>query len=179
MRSPRQLLAFSAVALLVALAGCAGSVPPAGDETAQPPPVEPPPGSAPHDSTFRVTLYTDLGQIDVDDFTVETSGVKFMRQFRGFRPRDLKTMASIPFDGIYEVQFNGLVSESDFGVLLIGKERLGLKRNEIFDIRIRYHDGTDVDFYAIITRLRGYRDVQRWEQSLAGNTFGLRRVEFR
>jgi len=181
MRWLRHPLAFSAVVFLAALAaGCAGTAPPAGEETAQPPASEgPAAGGAVSDSTFHVTLYTDLGQMDIDDFTVETSNRKFLRRFHGFRPRDLKTMTSIPFEGIYEVQFNGLVPESDFNVLLIGKERMGLRNDEMFDMRIRYPDGTVVDFYAIITKLRGYRDVQPWEQPLTGNNFGLRRIEFR
>ena len=33
-----------------------------------------------------------------------------------------------------------------------------------------------IDYFAILPRLRGYRDGQRWEQQMAGNTPGIRRV---
>lgn len=160
------------------LIGCAGGPVPAGSDAA-PSPTRDSPSSVPSDSTLRATLYTDSGQIDVEDFTIDTSNRKFLRQMFGYRPRNLKTMSAISLRGIYEIQILGQIPDDDFTIVFQGNERSGLRKDEMFDTRIRYPDGTVVDFYAIIARLRGYRDVQRWEQTFAGNPIGVRRIQFR
>jgi len=166
---------FLSVLLVV---GCAGGSVPAGGEVPASPTNESLPATS-TDSTFHATLYTGSGQIDVEDFTVDTSNRKFNRQLWGFRPRDLNKMTAIPFRGVQEIQIIGAIPDDDFTIIFNVDERRGLRKDEMFDTRIRYPDGTIIDFYAIIAGLRGYRDVQRWDHAFAGNPLGVQRIEFR
>jgi hypothetical protein len=161
------------------LIGCAGTVPEPDSGQGPPPAAGAVADTAAQAGPIHVTLYTATGQVDVEDFTIDMSNRKFLRQMFGFRPSDLKVMTSIPFAGIDEILILGSVPDDAFTVLFTGRERMGLRREEMFDTRVLYPDGSTVDFYAILPKMRGFREVQRWEQTLTNNPIGLTRIEFR
>jgi hypothetical protein len=158
--------------LPVVIAACGGSVPPPDAGTTDIRPA----GTGSDPEAPRVEIYTSQDRFFIDDFRVDFAKMKNIHALMGFYPDQWEKMETVPFSQIREFEIRSVADQTTFERIYQGREDFQLNPQEIFQVAVAARDGSSFDYFAILPRLRGYRDGQRWEQQMAGNTPGIRRI---
>lgn len=178
--------------LLVALAlfGCAGGGGYAGPETdstsGHPAPPPPPPAADPNHPAGNpggtiapdAEIYTVSDRLNITDFRIDFAKMRNVLALVGVYPDRWEQFVNIPLDRIRELQFRGGIDTDTFERIKKGREDIQLNQNEIFRVTVSEVDGNSYEFLAIIPRVRGFRDGQAWNLSMAGGA-GFDRIVFR
>lgn len=182
----------SCLALALLLVGCGGggaySTPDPDPTTRQPaPPPPPPPGT---DDPSRpagnpggtiapeAEIYTVSDRMIITDFRIDFAKMRNVLALVGFFPDRWDQMPNIPLEQIREIQFRGGIDTDTFERIKKGREEVQLNQGEIFRVTVTEVDGNSYEFFAIIPRVRGFRDGQAWNLSMSGGA-GLDRIVFR
>jgi hypothetical protein len=173
----------AAAALAVAgllFAGCS-SAPPPGDADTGPPSARPP--ISPADTTlgrggryFATVLQFD-GKIYVDDFSLDFSELRFQKRLYGFYRDQYARVATISFDRIRRIYPERNVDDDIFERIYEANKQSAYRQEEIFVTRVETIDGRTEEFFAILSRMRGIKEQQRWEAPLAGNPSRIEWIE--
>lgn len=181
------------LALAILVTGCAGggsySPPdPAGPDHASTPPPAPPSSS---DDPTRAAgnpggtiapdaeIYSVTDRLYITDFRIDFAKMKNVLALVGVYPDRWERLTNIPLERIRELQFRGGIDVDSFEKLRKGREDIQLNQSEIFRVTVNETDGTSYEFYAIIPRVRGFKDGQAWNLSMGGNQAGFDRIVFK
>lgn len=171
---------FAVAALFSACAGGGGygGDPDVAGNPPPPPASTPPPPAAPGETPApEVEIWTTGDRIRIADFRIDFAKMRNVLAVVGVFPDQWDRLATIPFPKIRELQFRGTVDTDTFEKIERGREDFQLNPNEIFRVSISEFDGGAYDFYAIIPRVRGFKDGIRWEMGMAGGG-GIDRIVF-
>ncbi len=171
-RIRREILKASTALALALLSACAGGAPPP-DSSA---PDARPAGQIDDPRAPDADLFTATGRVVITNFRIDLPKMRNIYALYGFFPDRWDRMEQIPFTDIREFLIRSVVDNESFGRLYRGREDFQLNQQEIFQVSISKLDGTQVEYIAIIPKLRGFRDGQRWELSMAGNPSGIDRI---
>jgi hypothetical protein len=160
--------------VLGTLLGCAASPPAETDTTTQTPQAET--GSQTNALSHEAELYTSSEKFVVNEFRIDFAKMRNIQGLYGFYPDQWERMEQVPFSDIREFQIRDVVDEISFERLYKNREDFQLNRQEIFRVSVTSRSGNTFDYIAIIPKLRGFRDGQRWEWSMAGNPYRVDRV---
>ncbi len=162
--------------LIGALSACAGGLPPP-DST--PSDAHHPPGSQADPAAPQAEIYGSVQRLVIDEFRVDFAEVRNVYALVGFYPDQWDRMDRVALDLINEFEIRGEIDDGTFERIFKNREEFQLKQQEIFKVYVRLKEGNAFDYYAIIPRIRGFKDGQRWEQPMAGNPLGIDRVVIR
>jgi len=168
-----QILPFTLAAVLAA---CAGSVPPPDTEA---PASERPAGVNTDPNAPEVEIYAGAQRLVIDEFRIDFAEIRNVYALIGFHPDQWQNMDRIPLKTIHEIEFRGVVDDGTFEQIYKNREQLQLNQQEIFRVYVRLQNGNAFDYFAFIPRIRGFKDGQRWEQPMAGNSIGIDRIVIR
>lgn len=179
-RVRRILGAGAALGICLVIAGCSGSAPviearPEPVDTIEPPP--PPLVKDPQD-TFNVTFYTNTGQFLVDKLEIEFNHRRGIHELFGFRRDAYDRMARIPFSSLQRIDFMGQMPPALFEQATVGRENQNLLLANAFEVRLTYKDDSQEDFFAIIPKFRGEKDLELWEWPMNSQTNTIQYIEF-
>jgi hypothetical protein len=171
----------AAVVALTVLSGCAVTVPEndpgATTSTPAPGPDTSNPGDNPDQAAGRrVELYTSSDRLIINDFRIDFAKMRNIYALFGFYPDQWETMQQVPFSAIREFQIRDIVDVDTFDRIFKNREDFQLNRQEIFKVVVTTVGGETFDYIAIIPRIRGFKDGQRWELPMAGNSGRIERI---
>lgn len=127
---------------------------------------------------YNVTIYTTNGQFPVDKLEIEFNHRRGIHEFYGFYRDSYSRMARIPFGDLERVDFLGQMPPAIFDQATIGRENENLSLDNAFEVRLNYKDGRQEDFFAIIPKFRGEKDLELWEFSLNAKKNVIQYIEF-
>jgi hypothetical protein len=130
------------------------------------------------DKIFNVTFYTNAGQFQVDKLEIEMNHRRGIHEFFGFYRDTYTQWVRVPFSKLLRVEFLGAMPTSLFEQAIVGREQLNLRQDNAFDLRLTYKDQTQEEFFAIIPKLRGEKDLQLWEYNMSNRNQPIRTIEF-
>jgi hypothetical protein len=159
--------------VLGTLYGCAAAPPPDAQTTQTPPETGQP---ALNSASNEVLLYTTSTKFVVNDFRIDLPKMKNVYYLYGFYPDQWERMEQVPFSAIREFQIRDVVDDISFDRIYKTREDFQLNQQEIFKVVVTSMNGDTFDFIAIIPKVRGWRDGQRWELPMAGNPQRIDRV---
>jgi hypothetical protein len=155
--------ASPALALVLAAGGCSGGgadqAPAPADEIARPAP----PIATDRGEIYNVTIHTGASQFLVDKLEIEFNRRRGIHEFYGFYRDSYDTMARVPFTDIERVEFLGEMPVPVFEQAIVGREQENLHQENAFRVRITFRDSRQEEFFAIIPKFRGEKDLQLWE----------------
>lgn len=159
--------------------GCGGSAgtsqrAPAGDPVDRPPDLI---ETSPRD-TFNVDFYTSGGQFLVEKLEVEFNRRRGIHEFYGFYRDSYKELARIPFRDLSRLDFLGPMPPQIFDQAIIGRESENLRQDQAFQVRLTFRDGRQEEFFAIIPKFRGVKDLELWEFSMNSGNNVIEYLEF-
>lgn len=174
---PAAVMALAGV-LVTGCGGTAGSGAHAGtdktDSIARPPaPIVTDPGE-----TFNVTMYTTSGQFTVDKLEIEFNHRRGIHEFYGFYRDAYAEMKRIPFGDLLRVEFLGEMPQALFEQAIVGREQMNLRQDQAFTVRLTFKDQSQREFFAIIPKFRGEKDLQLWEYNMSSKNQTIQRIEF-
>jgi hypothetical protein len=168
----------SLLVMAVLLAGCAAAPPPTG-QNAPPIPEVPPPITTDQGQAFNVTIRTESGaQILVDKLEIEWNQRKGIHAFFGFWPDQYHQYATVPFGDLSRIDFLGPMPPSLFDQAEIGRETSNMIYANAFYTRLYYWDGRQTDFYAVVPKFRGEKDLALWEMVMDNQALSVATIEF-
>lgn len=170
----RGLVLVLGIVLPVVISACGGGVPPPETDTTDIRPA----GENADPTAPRVEVFSSTDRFFIDEFRIDFAKLRNIHYLKGFVPDIWEEEKIIPFSEIHEFQFRSVVDAVTFERIQVGRETIQLNPQEIFRLAVAMKDGSTTDFIAIIPRLRGFRDGQRWELQMAGNTQGIQRIVF-
>jgi hypothetical protein len=181
-RLPAALRA-AAAGVLVLAAGCGGggtAVPPpagqtgAGSDIATPPP----PITTDRGEIFNVTFHTRTGEFPVDKLEIEFNRRRGIHQLYGFYRDSYMEMARIPFAELSRIDFLGEMPPELFSQATVGREQEKLSQDNAFQVRLTYRDGRQEEFFAIIPKFRGEKDLVLWEYPMSNQNLTIEYIDF-
>lgn len=171
-RPRRGVLVVLSVVLAVGLAACGGSIPPPETDTEGIRPA----GQGRDPQAPEVEVFASSDRFIIEDFRIDFAKMRNIYSLMGFFPDQWEKMETVPFTEIHEFQLRSVVDSDTFERIYRGREEFQLNPQEIFRVAITTRNGENFDYIAIIPRLRGFRNTQRWEQQMAGNPAGIQRI---
>ena len=129
-------------------------------------------------STFNVTITTIGGRFEVDKLEIEFNQRRGIHEIYGFYRDAYDTMERIPFGVLERVDFLGEMPPQIFDQAILGRENENLRQKNAFLLRLTFRDQRQEDFYGIIPKFRGEKDLQLWEHSLNNQNNPLDFIEF-
>jgi hypothetical protein len=169
----RAYVLFTGVVFSMAFLACGGSLPPPETE----PGVGGEPQTKPLGTTgIEVEIYTGYGRFVVNEFRIDFEERRNILQLFGFYPDQWERMEQVPLSALEEFEIRSIVDDDSFARVYKDRRDFQLNQQEIFRVFLRMKGGNIVDYIAIIPRIRGFRDGQRWEQSMSGNPLGVQRI---
>jgi hypothetical protein len=181
-RTTTALLALVLAAGAGLVAGCGGSAGSgagtAADDAAggidrPPAPIVTDPGD-----TFNVTFYTSTGQFPVDKLEIEFNRRRGIHEFFGFYRDAYDNMERIPFSKLQRVDFLGEMPPPLFDQAIVGREQMQLRQDWAFTVRLTFKDSTQKEFFAIVPKFRGEKDLELWEYNLSNKNQPIQSIEF-
>jgi hypothetical protein len=158
------------------MAGCGGSV----QTSPNPTPVDrpPPPITTDQGEIYNVTFNSSAGQVLVDKLEIEWNKRRGIHSFYGFYRDDYQEMATIPFRDLKRVDFLAPMPQDLFEQAIIGREDLNLRYHHTFTTRLTFWDGRQEEFYAIIPKFRGEKDLELWEFNMDNTFLSVAYIDF-
>jgi len=164
----------------LAVWGCGGSAAGTAPNSAPADTIQRPPAPIVKDAKdiYNVTLYTNAGQFPVDKLEIEFNRRRGIHEFYGFYRDSYDRMARIPFGELERVDFLGQMPPAIFDQATIGRENENLRLDNAFEVRLTYKDNRQEDFFAIIPKFRGEKDLELWEFSMNSKNNVIQYIEF-
>ena len=170
---------LAGVAIAVAGIGCGGSAGPA-DRAPAADPVDRVPElieTNPRD-IFNVHFYTTGGQFLVEKLEIEFNRRRGIHEFYGFHRDSYTDLARIPFRDLSRLDFLGPMPPQIFDQAIIGRENENLRQDQAFQVRLTFRDGRQEEFFALIPKFRGIKDLELWEFSMNNRNNVIDYLEF-
>jgi len=185
-RFMRSVMTFLPAALLAGgalAAGCGGSsaTPPRpGTEAADKGSIDRPPSPivTDPDETFNVTFMTSGGQFLVDKLEIEFNRRRGIHQLFGFYRDSYAEMERIPFSELQRIEFLGEMPAALFDQAIVGREQMNLREDQAFTVRLTFRDQTQREFFALIPKFRGEKDLQLWEYTMSNKNQVIDYIDF-
>jgi hypothetical protein len=130
------------------------------------------------DETFNVTFLTTGGQFQVDKLEIEFNRRRGIHHFFGFYRDAYDEMERIPFSELRRVDFVGEMPPILFDQAIVGREQMNLRQDQAFTVRLIFKDYSQKEFFAIIPKFRGEKDLQLWEYNLSNRNQVFQTIEF-
>jgi hypothetical protein len=160
----------------LAVGGCGGTV----DTSSSAAPIDrpPPPITTDQGDIYNVTINSTAGQILVDKLEIEWNRRRGIHAFYGFYRDAYSEMATIPFRDLKRIDFLGPMPQDYFEQAIIGREDMNLRYAFSFTTKLTFWDGRQEEFYAIVPKFRGEKDLELWEFNMDNSFMGVAYIEF-
>jgi hypothetical protein len=169
-------------AVFVLAAGCGGggtAVPPAGAPGSGTDIATPsPPITTDRGEIFNVTFHTRTGEFPVDKLEIEFNRRRGIHMFYGFYRDSYSAMARVPFADLARVDFLDEMPPELFAQATVGREQERLNQDNAFQVRLTYRDGRQEEFFAIIPKFRGEKDLVLWEYPMSNKNMTIEYIDF-
>lgn len=159
-------------------AGCGGSAGSGADPEAETIQRPSSPITTTPENTFNVTISSSGGQFPVDKLEIEFNRRRGIHEFYGFYRDSYDELQRVPFSELQRVDFLGEMPPPIFDQAIVGKEHLNLRQDNAFEVRLTFKDRRQEDFFAIIPKFRGEKDLQLWEFSMSSRKNPFDYIEF-
>ena len=168
---------WTALVVSIWVWGCGGGT---SAQTVTGQPIERPPDPIVKDAQdiYNVSITTPTGQFLVDKLEIEFNRRRGIHEFYGFYRDQYDQMARIPFYQLERVDFLGAMPPQLFEQAIIGREHENLQQHQAFEVRLRFREGNQETFFAIIPKFRGEKDLQLWEFAMSNRTIPIDYIEF-
>jgi hypothetical protein len=130
------------------------------------------------DETFNVTFMTSGGQFQVDKLEIEFNRRRGIHQLFGFYRDAYAEMERIPFSELQRVEFLGEMPPPLFEQAIVGREQMNLRQDQAFTVRLTFRDQTQREFFALIPKFRGEKDLQLWEYAMSNKDETISFIDF-
>jgi len=128
---------------------------------------------------YNVTIRTAGGaQILVDKLEIEWNRRKGIHAFFGFYPDQYDHYATVPFGELERIDFLGPMPPSLFDQAEIGRETSNMAYINAFRTRLYFWDGRQQEFYAVVPKFRGEKDLALWEMVMTNDAMPVATIEF-
>jgi hypothetical protein len=128
--------------------------------------------------TFNVTIYATNGQFLVDKLEIEFNRRRGIHEFYGFYRDAYSEMKRIPFRDLVRVEFLGEMPPALFDQAIVGREQMNLRQDQAFTVRLTFKDQSQREFFALIPKFRGEKDLELWEYNMSNKNQTIERIEF-
>ncbi len=168
---------WTALVVSIWVWGCGGGT---SSQTVTGQPIERPPDPIVKDAQdiYNVSITTPTGQFLVDKLEIEFNRRRGIHEFYGFYRDQYDQMVRIPFYQLERVDFLGAMPAQLFEQAIIGREHENLQQHQAFEVRLRFREGNQETFFAIIPKFRGEKDLQLWEFAMSNRTIPIDYIEF-